>query len=197
VSPGRAAGSSIADAGGAFDARAYSYDGRGNRIGETREDCGYADTYGNSQHPDWLTRQASQCANSLLTHDYAYDRDGRVSKKSWAVDSSGDAGTVLVLSPADLGPGSNGGLETVYKSISVNGATYGYFYDASNRRRLKTYPAGPSDEYFHDFANELLVDQGNDSVLSATTPPPGRVCVVGRAAGGNRCFQRHYCSPRL
>jgi hypothetical protein len=87
------------------------------------------------------------------------------------VDSSGDAGTVLVLSPADLGPGSNGGLETVYKSISVNGATYGYFYDASNRRRLKTYPAGPSDEYFHDFANELLVDQGNDSVLSATTPP--------------------------
>jgi len=155
------------NSGGAFGTRSYTYDGRGNRTGETHEDCAYADTYGSSTRPDLLTRQSSSCSASLLSHSYAYDADGRVSTKTWPVDSSGDAGTVFALASGDLGAASNGALDSVFKAVSVNGAAYNYYYDAFNRRRLKVYPAGPMDEAFQDLANELLVDQGNDSV---TTP---------------------------
>lgn len=157
--------------GGTIGTRAYGYDGRGNRTSESREDCGYALAYGSAGQPDQLTSQSSSCAGALLGYSYAYDQDGRLQSKSWPVDSSGLSGTVLTLASAVQGAGSNSGLETVYKSISVNGALYGYFYDAFNRRRLKTYPAGPMDEYFHDTANQLLVDQGNDSVTAASSLP--------------------------
>jgi RHS repeat-associated protein len=166
--------------GGAIGARSYTYDGRGNRTGETREDCAYADTYASSTHPDQLTRQASTCTGYVLAHSYTYDADGRVATKSWPVDSSGDAGTVFALSSGDLGAGSNGALDTVFKAVSVNGAVYNYYYDGLNRRRLKVYPAGPTDETFQDLSNELLVDQGNDSVTSPTWYPTDEYVWLGR-----------------
>ena len=55
------------------------------------------------------------------------------------------------------------------KSISVGGAVYGYYYDARNHRWAKSYPvAGVSDEYFYSTSDDMLVDQGNDSILSLT-----------------------------
>lgn len=64
------------------------------------------------------------------------------------------------------GPG--GADETVYRAVSVNGAWYNYYYDAFNRRRMKVYPSGATDEFFYDQNSDLLVDQGNDSVTSPT-----------------------------
>jgi RHS repeat-associated protein len=78
-----------------------------------------------------------------------------------------------------LGAGSNGALDTVFKAVSVNGAVYNYYYDAFNRRRLKVYPAGPMDETFQDLSNELLVDQGNDSVTSPTWYPTDEYVWLG------------------
>lgn len=124
------------------------------------------------------TPASSSCSGSLLKHSYAYDADGRVGTKTWHADSSGDAGTVLVFSPGDLGGGSDGALDTVFKAVSVNGAIYNYYYDASNRRRLKVYPAGPMDEAFQS-ATELLVDQGNDSVTSPTWYPTDEYIWLG------------------
>ena len=164
-------GGNFAAAGGSIGSRAYGLNGRGNRTSETREDCSYPPTYGQSAFPDRLTRQASACSGAILKYDYAYDRDGRVSSKKWPVDSSGDAGTVMSFASGGNGSGTNGALDTVFKSVSVNGAVYNYYYDALNRRRLKVYPAGPKDEFFHDTVNELLVDQGNDAVLSPTVYP--------------------------
>jgi RHS repeat-associated protein len=174
-----AASPNVATVGGALASRAYGYDGRGNRTSEAREDCSYALLYGITGHPDQLTTQSSSCSGAILAHSYGYDRDGRVTTKTWPVDSSGDAGTVLALSSAIQGTGSHGGLETVYKSIAVNGAVYGYYYDALNRRRLKAYPAGPVDEYFHDLSNQILLDQGNDSVTSPAWYPLDEYVWVG------------------
>ena len=136
--------------------------------------------YGNSSHQDQLTQQASNCSGSMLEHSYAYDLDGRVATKTWPVDSSGDAGTILAFSSGDMGAASNSALDTVFKAVSVNGAVYNYYYDAFNRRRLKMYPAGPMDEAFYDLANELLVDQGNDSVTSPSWYPTDEYVWLGR-----------------
>ena len=172
--------SNFATSGGAFGSRSFSYNGRGNRTGETHEDCSYTDTYGSSSHPDQLTQQASSCSNAILKHSYSYDVDGRVATKTWPVDSSGRRRyRSYLLYLGDLGAASNGALDTVFKSVSVNGAVYNYYYDAFNRRRLKAYPAGPLDEAFHDLANEMLVDQGNDSVTSPTWDPTDEYVWLG------------------
>jgi RHS repeat-associated protein len=179
VTTGSRPSGNFAATGGAIGIRSYTYDGRGNRTGETHEDCAYADTYSSSTHPDQLTRQASSCTGSVLGHSYAYDVDGRLATKTWPVDSSGDAGTVFSLSSGDLGAASNGALDSVFKAVSVNGAVYNYYYDAFNRRRLKVYPAGPMDETFQDFSTELLVDQGNDSVTSPSWYPTDEYVWLG------------------
>ena len=63
---------------------------------------------------------------------------------------------------------SGGALDSAFKGASVNGAVYNYFYDAFNRRRVKVYPLGNTDEYFYDRGHQLLVDRGDDS---ASVPP--------------------------
>jgi len=49
---------------------------------------------------------------------------------------------------------------------AVNGAVYGYYYDALGRRRAKSYPGGTIDEYFTDIGSQLLVDQGSNTVIT-------------------------------
>jgi RHS repeat-associated protein len=178
TSAGRPAGN-FASAGGSIGSRTFALDGPGNRISETREDCSYPDTYGQSAFPDRLTRQSSGCSGAILKYNYAYDRDGRAATKSWPVDSSGDAGTVHSFASGDIGAGTHGALDSVFKSVSISGAVYNYYYDAFNRRRLKVYPAGPMDEAFHDTANDLLVDQGNDGVVAPTAHPTDEYVWLG------------------
>lgn len=151
--------------------RSYGYDGRGNRTSETREDCAYSLTYARPGRPDQLTRVSSQCSSSLLAVDYDYDADGRVASKTWPVDSSGASSTAMAFASGLTDGMSLGALDSVYKALSVNGAVYSYFFDASNRRRLKVYPTGVSDEFFYDVNNQLLVDQGNDALVSPTNHP--------------------------
>jgi len=66
------------------------------------------------------------------------------------------------------GPDSLVSTDTVFKAASVNGASYNYYFDAFGRRRLKMYPLGTSDEYFHDVNNQLLSDRGMDSMESVS-----------------------------
>lgn len=153
----------FAAAGGAFASRGYSYDGRGNRTAQTNDACGYSMTFDTGGRLDRLMKVSSTCTGSLLEYDYTYDKDGRVSQKSTPVDTWGNH--PLSMSFVS-GPGASGALESVYKSVTVNGSTYSYYYDAFKRRRLKAYPTGVSDEYFHAIQNQMLVDQGNDSITS-------------------------------
>ena len=67
--------------------------------------------------------------------------------------------------------GWHGALDTVFKGVGVNGMAYDYFYDAQNRRRLKVYPLGPTDEFFYDMGHQMLVDQGNDSSATPSFYP--------------------------
>ena len=165
--------------GGSFNSRAYGYDGRGNRTSETVDACApnaNVLTYGAAGHPDQLTNRSSGCASatppSILAHNYAYDLDGRVRAKSWENDSSGNPAYALSFAYGETDGSSGGALDTVFKGVSVNGAVYNYFYDALNRRRMKVYPLGSSDEFFYDMGHQLLVDQGNDSASAAPTFHP-------------------------
>lgn len=162
-------GTNFSTVGGAVGSRSYGYDGRGNRTSQTNEDCGYALTYGTSTHPDQLTSRASSCTGSILATAYAYDRDGRVSSMTGPNDSSGSAAWQFTMTD---GPDStSGALDSVYKSISVNGAVYSYYYDAFNRRRAKQYPLSMVDEFYYRTDNLLLVDLGNDSTVTVTAHP--------------------------
>ncbi len=161
----------FAATGGAFNSRSYGYSGRGNRISETREDCAYALTYGNATHPDQLTQQASSCPSSILSHRYAYDADGRVYLKTWENDSSQTPAYSINLSYGETDTASHGALDTVFKGVGVNGMAYDYFYDAQNRRRLKVYPLGATDEFFYGMGHQMLVDQGNDSSAAPSFYP--------------------------
>jgi len=179
----------FAAAGGSFNSRAFGYDGRGNRTTETLDACAPNPnvlTYGAAGHPDQLTRRGSGCANatppSILAHSYSYDLDGRVYAKSWENDSSGVAAYALSFAYGETDGTSGGALDTVFKGVSVNGAVYNYFYDALNRRRMKVYPLGNTDEYFYDMGHQLLLDQGNDSANAAPTfhPDDNYVWLGGR-----------------
>jgi RHS repeat-associated protein len=171
TSAGRPSGGAMADVGGPFDSRSYGYDGRGNRTSQANEDCAYALTYGASGHPDELTQRASTCTAAMLKHSYAYDRDGRVTSKTWAQKLDGSAPYSMLFGSGETDASSNGALDTVLKSVSVNGAVYNYFYDAFNRRRSKVYPTGNTDEFFHSINDELLVDRGLSSVTSPAALP--------------------------
>jgi len=187
TSASRPAGN-FADAGGSFNSRVYGYDGRGNRTSGILDACPSANvlTYGATGHPDRLTQRSSGCANatppSILAHNYAYDLDGRVSSKTWENDSSAAPAYSLLFAYGETDGSSGGALDTVFKGVSVNGAAYNYFYDALNRRRMKVYPLGNTDEYFYDKGHQLLVDQGNDSANAAPTfhPDDNYVWLGGR-----------------
>jgi RHS repeat-associated protein len=171
TSASRPAGGMMADVGGPFDTRTYGYDGRGNRTSQTTEDCAYNLTYGESGHPDELTQRADACSGSMLKHTYAYDRDGRVVSKAWAQKLDGSAPYSMTFGAGETDSSSNGALDTVLKSATVDGAVYNYFYDAFNRRRLKVYPTGATDEFFHSMSDELLIDRGLSSVISPSSFP--------------------------
>ncbi|NMO14731.1 RHS repeat-associated core domain-containing protein [Pyxidicoccus fallax] len=170
TSASRPAGN-VAAAGGAFSAQSYQYDGRGNRTGLTNGTCqdGSAQVmdlqYGTTPGVDQLVSVASSCDTASETA-YAFDADGRVVQ---VAESGGRQGGRALDFSYGASSGTAGGVQssasdTVFKAAMVNGVAYNYFFDAFNRRRLKVYPTGVSDEYFHDVSNQLLSDRGNASL---------------------------------
>ena len=166
----------FAATGGAFNARSYGYDGPGNRTSEAREDCGYALTYGNSSHPDQLTRQASSCTSSILRHDYAYDSDGRVTAKTWENDSSGSPAYRLNFNYGASDSTSGGALDTVFKAVNVNGAFYNYYYDSSNKRRLKVNPRAPATNSSMTRGTSSLWTRGTTRLSAPASSPRTSTC---------------------
>jgi RHS repeat-associated protein len=156
--------------GGSFSSRSYTYDLRGN-VTQTGADTLPVKYYAYQTAPlsDRLASQkncSGSCPATPLEYLYSFNHDGTISSKVSANDSSGTPALGYQFAP---GPGSGGGgLDMVFHSVSVNGAAYNYFYDARNRRRYKSYPAGVSDEFFYSPRNFMLVDQGNSSVTTPT-----------------------------
>jgi RHS repeat-associated protein len=171
TSGARPTGGLMANVGGSFDSRSYGYDGRGNRTSQVNEDCPYTLTYGASGHPDRLTSRASACPGAMLSHAYAYDADGRVTSNTWAQPVGGSPPYAMVFAAGESDGSSNGALDSVLKSATVNGAVYNYFYDALNRRRIKVYPTGYTDEFFHSQSDQLIVDRGLSAVSTPTALP--------------------------
>ncbi|WP_338269872.1 RHS repeat-associated core domain-containing protein, partial [Corallococcus caeni] len=158
----------LSTTGGAFTSRGFGYDARGNRTSESGEANTWALAYSTSGHPDQLVSRNSTQTGATLGHSFTYDADGRVSQKLWRpADAFGNAFHLDFTS----GPSSNGGADTVFKAVSVNGLSFNYFYDAQGQRRLKDYPTGIKDEYFYNASQGLLVDQGNASAFTATIHP--------------------------
>ncbi|MCP3062971.1 hypothetical protein LXT21_29725 [Myxococcus sp. K38C18041901] len=155
----------FAATGGAFSSRGYTYDGRGNRLTEEVDGQTLSLTHGTGAFVDRLNTRTSTGTSSALNLGYTHDADGRVTVKRWGPSS----GTPTHQVEFSSGPSANGGNETVFRSVQVNGSTYEYFYDALNRRRLKRYPTTAEDEFFHDISTRLLIDRGNPSAI----PPSG------------------------
>jgi RHS repeat-associated protein len=145
---------------------AGTYDTRGNRT-SMRPFPGYpySDTYAYSDAgvADRLTEFKRVGGSSVF---FQYDVDGRTTSIRLPNDSSGMPAAQEVWTPASTAAQGAGALDSVYKSVSVSGAVYSYYYDAANRRRLKQYPTGVSDEYFYSQSSQLLVDRGNSAVSS-------------------------------
>ena len=170
-----ATASNFATTGGSFIAHHYGYDGRGNRTAETGTGSGTSTadnanfTLGfDSGRVDQMISRAGNNVGSDLLVKYHYDADGRVDTMSGPNDSSAKPAWSYSLNAGPDGMATSGAEESVYKSIAVGGATYGYFYDAFNRRRAKQYPLGMTDEFYYQFNNVLLSDIGNNSTV--TTP---------------------------
>ncbi|WP_338873656.1 RHS repeat-associated core domain-containing protein [Myxococcus stipitatus] len=155
----------LAATGGAYESRRYTYDGRGNRLTEEVDGQVHTLAHGTGGFVDRLESRTGTGVNSALNLQFTYDADGRAKEKLGAF-VSGIARHKLEF---NMGPSANGGNETVFRSVKVNGSTYEYFYDAFNRRRLKRYPSTAEDEFFYDTSSHLLVDRGNPSA----TPPQG------------------------
>ncbi|MBZ4408933.1 hypothetical protein K8640_11960 [Myxococcus sp. XM-1-1-1] len=154
-------------AGGAFASQSFGYDRRGNRTVQSSNSVNLLMTYGTAPSA------VDQLLSVTPQHDahqrvsYAYDADGRVERKESGLYSSNLPAHVLDM---DYGPaaatGKGSARETVFRTVSVNGLAYQYFYDAFGRRRAKSHPVnGVKDEFFHDVSNSLLVDQGWKDVL--------------------------------
>ncbi|HEX8537281.1 MAG TPA: RHS repeat-associated core domain-containing protein, partial [Cystobacter sp.] len=156
---GRTAGNFSAT-GGAFGARAYTYDGRGNRTTMTNEGTAFVLNYATDSvgHKDRLVGWGSSATNSQLGYTLAYDADGRVTRKA-------DLGENTTLA-FEYGQSVGVATESVFRAVEVDGAFYNYYYDGLGRRRQKSYPGGPSDEFFYTGANQLLVDRGSSDVVT-------------------------------
>lgn len=71
-----------------------------------------------------------------------------------------------------LSGSTHGGLESVYRAVSTTDGLYEYFYDATNRRRIKRYPSGESDFFFFRAGTtEMLSDVGLDRIFSPQRHP--------------------------
>ncbi|WP_239014657.1 RHS repeat-associated core domain-containing protein [Archangium violaceum] len=143
--------------------QAYGYDGRGNRVSMSSGSSPYAMSYAAAPRKDRLEGWNPSASGSLLKYALKYDADGRASRKEGAYGSSNVPGYVLGF---EYGQSEGVATETVFRAVNVNGAFYNYYYDALGRRRLKSYPGGTSDEYFHDQRNQLLVDRGSSGLAA-------------------------------
>ncbi|MFP2928433.1 RHS repeat-associated core domain-containing protein [Pyxidicoccus sp. 3LG] len=152
--------------GGAFQSQLFEYDRRGNRTSLKEGSRDVTSVYGTGTSLDQLLSMTPQ-HDALQVTSYAYDADGRGVRKESGRYSSGEAANVLDMSYGPAGASGRGSArESVFRTASVNGLTYQYFYDAFGRRRAKLHPFnGVRDEFFHDSRGTLLVDQGWKDVL--------------------------------
>jgi RHS repeat-associated protein len=153
--------------GGAFLSQSFDYDRRGNRITLTEAGGARSTRLVYGQNSDRLFTVTPQ--NDLRQRvSYSTDTDGRVARKDSARYGSGQVvhRVDLRYRPTSNARGWGSAREDVFRTVSVNGAVYGYFYDALGRRRAKVNPFGVRDEYFHSPGNALLVDQGWSDVLN-------------------------------
>ena len=167
--PSNADGGAPPSTGGAFTNLAYGYDSRSNRNSYSDGRTSWNVTAGASPHVDWTTLLGSNTSGHLLSYAYTYEDDGRVWQKTWPNDSTGGPVYQQVMAYEGLGLAT----ESIFHSISLNGATYNYYIDAFGRRRAKVYPTNSAtDEYFDDTGHQLLSDQGNNTMMSSPTAFP-------------------------
>lgn len=167
-----ATNAAVATTGGTFKRRTYGYDLRGNRNLLIEDDFTSRLTRvaGSADMLDAVTSEV----DDRHVSSFSYDADGRVVRKEAGRYMSGEAASTLEMQyGAALASGGTSGSarETVFRAVTVNNATYSYYYDALGRRRAKVYPSGVRDEYFHAADNTLLVDQGSDSAIVTSFRP--------------------------
>ncbi len=155
--------------GGTLGRRDYTYDGRGNRLTDVHDCWNFNSTYLDGGMLASRTATTSWCNKAATAYGvgFTYDVEGRALTRSSPV-GGGYTGTKNVIAfDWSLGAGTTAATGSVFRTATVNGLVYEYFYDASGRRRLKDHPVGEDDEYFY-LGGSLIEDRGVNDDFAAT-----------------------------
>ncbi len=155
--------------GGTIGRRDYTYNGQGNRLTDVHDCWNFNSTYldggilaSRSSTTSWCNKPATAYGVG-----FTYDVEGRAITRSSPV-GGGYSGTKNVIAfDWSLGTGATAATGSVFRTATVNGLVYEYFYDASGRRRLKDHPVGEDDEYFY-LGGSLIEDRGVDNDFAPT-----------------------------
>lgn len=158
-------------------ATSYGYTSRGNRNAMTIDGCPRYFTIPGGINRDLLSVTAPDgtagCQGRFSGPTLSWDADGRVTQNA----------TAWYYQYTNFGYGNAfyGSLDSVYHTASIynfggayNGpgvwwpSTYQYFYDAFNRRRIKVFPTGTTQEFFYDSGHNLLSDVTPVSINGTT-----------------------------
>ncbi len=147
--------------GGTYASRTYVYDRRGNRTSSSEDGNTDSTLYYGASTPEYLFIEYAG-PGQMFADFFYFDPNGNVNRKATHRMTPGDNHAHLNLNPAD------GTRDRHMRSMSVGWTSsyYVYLYDGFHRRRLKDYPTGARDEYFHDLGDQLLSDRGGDRVIS-------------------------------
>jgi len=156
-----ATGPLSATIGGSFGSWYSNYSPDGERTGFGGNGYSFYPYYGSLDH---LTQLES--SGGALQYFYTYDALGSETGKHSMSDSTGPTMSYTFYDSS----GNEGSSDSTFRAVDVDGSYYNYYYDGWMNRRLKDYPVGDNDEYFHA-GSRLLVDQGNAAQTGAVNHP--------------------------
>lgn len=146
---------------GPFFNRNYTYTNGSDRDFAVEDNIGFKATYDSRRRMTDYSPKPTSCQTCLDSswrlRKYEWDDDGRMTllRDTPMPSPTPAAARTLAMSPSDE-------YGAVYRAVSVNGATYQYYYDAQGRRRVKVYPTLTADEYFYD-GDRIIEDRGGPS----------------------------------
>ncbi len=147
-----------------WQSRRYYYSDAAER-GAAGEDGAWFLSFIDVHHrvESYVPRAAPACIwcpdTSWRRRDYGWDNDSRMIFEHDTPTPYNVGGYGFTSWGRDIEFNPDDGLGTVYRAVVMAGGTYEYYYDAAQRRRLKVYPGGQSDEYFYSGEN-IIEDRG-------------------------------------
>lgn len=145
----------------------FGYTSRSNRNAHSIDGCPMNITNASGSKLDLMNvmtpNATTNCQGRFSGPTLTWDVDGRLSRHTAAFG--------FWYTDFGYGAAANGSLDSVFHTATINrwtgnyngggtfaASTYQYYYDALNRRRLKVFPTGATEEFFYGAGKSLLTD---------------------------------------